>query len=130
MDNINKEVIIAILLILLAVFVMYPLFESFDATTTEFVPVGDLRHGLRGEPLNTVNIAKYYMRPNRNIVTNNTGGELWESDYAPENERFRGCVKEQCVQPGQDKMDTCWNCFDVKTLKQYSRIEFPNSCTI
>jgi len=62
MPKINKffniNIMIPIILILLALFVLlkYNSKENFDNDMTEFLPIGYIRYGLRGERLNTTPI--------------------------------------------------------------------------
>ena len=108
--NINKEIVAIFLLIILAIWVIYPLMEGFDSTTTEFVPVGSERYGLRGDLLRRSNIEKYFIRPDRRIRLSHSGGEMWESNNDPMTEGIKGCKAVPCPANGYDNIDTCYQC--------------------
>ena len=113
MININKEVVAIFLLIVLALWVAYPLFEGFErfdpATTTEVVS-GDGKYGLRGELLRKSNIAKWFIRPDPRVRLSLSGGEMWESNKSPGEEGIKGCRKVPCPSYGYDKTDVCYQC--------------------
>lgn len=111
MQKINKGVVVVFLIAVLALWVLYPLFENFDANGSEFVPIGHERYGLRGDLLRRSDIRKNFIRPDRQIRLSHSNGEMWESNYSPENENIHGCQKVDCPMPnGYDNMDTCWKC--------------------
>lgn len=114
MNKINKNVVAIFLLVLLAMWVIFPWinsrFERFNPDTNEFVPVGALRHGLRGEPLRRSDIRKLYIREDPNVMLSASGGEMWISNNTPEVEGMKGCKKVQCPAYGYDNLDQCWQC--------------------
>jgi len=112
MDKINKEMVIIFFVIILAIWVVYPFMEGFNASTNEFVPVGDVRYGLRGDKLRRVPISKYFIGPNRNIRLSQSNGMMWEADASPEEQGIPDCHKTQCPTNTNefDSMDTCWKC--------------------
>lgn len=114
MIQINKGVVVIFLIVILLLWLVYPMFgfELFDSTTSEFVPVGYPRYGLRGEPLRRSSILKYFIRPDRNIRLSQSSGEMWESNNSPAKEGIKGCRKVPCpmYHDGYDKQDTCWQC--------------------
>lgn len=111
MIKINKEVVALFLLVILAIWVIYPFFENFDVTTSEFVPEGADRYGLRGDLLRRSSIKKYFIRPDRNIRLSHSDGEMWESNNPPALEGNKDCVKVACPSnDGYDNLDTCWKC--------------------
>lgn len=86
--------------------------DPFDPTVTEFVPVGDLRHDLRGYPLHAASIDRQYLSPNRQIRLSQTGGEMSISDVPPGDQGLKGCEKVSCppLINSYDSSDTCWHC--------------------
>lgn len=107
----TKDTIIVFVIIILALWVLYPIFEGFDASGREFVPVGALRYGLRGEPLRAESIRKNFIRPDRQIRLSESNSEMWESNDSPGSEGMKGCRKVKCPQnDGYDNTDTCWKC--------------------
>lgn len=110
MIPINKEVIVIFLLILLALWVLYPFMEGFDATGTEFAQLGRPRYGLRGNPLRQIDIANYYMRPDLRIRISESGGKMWESNNSPMAEGIKDCHKIPCPANGYDSIDVCFQC--------------------
>ncbi|QKF94327.1 hypothetical protein QKU48_gp0869 [Fadolivirus algeromassiliense] len=111
MIKINKEVVALFLLVILAIWVIYPFFENFDVTGTEFVSEGSDRYGLRGDLLRRSSIKKYFIRPDRNIRLSHSTGEMWESNNPPGMEGVKDCVKVPCPSnDGYDGLDTCWKC--------------------
>lgn len=111
---INCETIVIIFLVVIFLWmVMKPKRgEGFDADTVEFVPVGSDRYGLRGEPLIRRPTSDYFIRPDRQVRLNNSGGDMYVSNYAPHEEGIEGCQKTQCPMSwgGFDSSDECWNC--------------------
>ena len=109
---INKEYILIFLIVVLAIWVTYPYFEGFDATGREFVDVGEVRYGLRGDKIRRVPIQKYFIRPDRNIRLSQSNGMMWESNNTPAQDGIKGCSKTQCPTNSNefDSMDTCWSC--------------------
>lgn len=110
MIKINKEVVVIFLIVVLALWVMWPFFEGFDASGSEFVPVGADRYGLRGEPLRRSSIEKYFIRPDRRIRLSQSGGEMWEGNNDPASEGMKDCKKVPCPANGYDNIDTCYKC--------------------
>jgi hypothetical protein len=110
MININKEIIAIFLLIVLALWVAYPLFEGFDPATTTEVVSGDGKYGLRGELLRKSDPAKWFIRPDRQIRLSAGGGEMWESNKPPGAEGIKGCRNVPCPANGYDNIDTCYKC--------------------
>lgn len=121
MTGINKEVVAIFLLVVLAVWVIYPaLFmrtsyrsspEGFDATgTIALQPLGTQAYGLRGEPLRTSDIRKIYIRADPNVMLNRGGGEMWISNNTPEIEGIKNCQRVKCPTYGYDNLDQCWQC--------------------
>jgi len=116
MNQINKEVILIILVVILLVWLVFPMVfpgsELFDVTTSEFVPVGYPRYGLRGEPLRRSSILKYFIRPDRNVRLSHSTGEMWVSNKSPTDEGIKDCRQVPCplYHDGYDKLDTCWKC--------------------
>src|SRR5579885_2345132 len=90
------EIVFIFLIIVCLIWVFFPLLEGFDATGTEFPPVGCPQYGLRGEELNRSDIRKYYIRPERNVRLSQTEGVMWESNLPPNMEGIPGCKREQC----------------------------------
>jgi len=111
MVQIEKKILILVFIIIIIVMLIYPFYENFDSTMTEFVPVGYPRYGLRGDLLKRSNIKKYYINPNRNIRLSHSTGEMWESNKSPPDEHIKNCRKVPCPDnDGYDKLDTCWKC--------------------
>ena len=117
MDNLGKKCqpILLFFLIVVLWFMIRPSRgqeDPFDPTVTEFVPVGDLRHDLRGFPLKQYSIDRQYMSPNRQILLTQNDGEMWRSDVPPGEQGLRGCEKVSCPAFGDayDSRDTCWKC--------------------
>jgi hypothetical protein len=108
----EKEYIIGFIILLVVIWIFYPYFERFDATGTEFVPVGGDRYGLRGELLRRSSIENWYIRPDRRIRLSHSGGEMWESNYDPSVQGIKDCHKVPCPSNGFDSMDVCWKCGD------------------
>jgi hypothetical protein len=110
MFNINKEYVVIFLLVVIGLWILCPMFEGFNANTNEFVPVSSDRYGLRGDLLRRSNITRYYIRPDRQIKLNASGGEMWESNYAPIDQGMTGCNKVDCPSLGYDNSDSCYKC--------------------
>ena len=121
MNQINKEVVLIFLLILLALWVIYPLFsrrERFNADGTIFVPVGDQRYGLRGEPIRSSDSRKLFIREDPHVLLSQSGGEMWISNNAPASSGMKGCKRVQCPAYGYDNLDQCWQCAGEGIVKQ------------
>jgi hypothetical protein len=123
MFELNREVFIVILIALLLLWVIRPFSvdtrvimseEGFNANGTAFVPEGSDRYGLRGDLLRRSDIAGNFIRPDRNVVLNHSGGEMYVSDYTPAQEGREGCFKVPCTLNPPfgplDKLDVCWKC--------------------
>ncbi|ARF09606.1 hypothetical protein Indivirus_1_229 [Indivirus ILV1] len=110
MDKITTRNVAIVLLVVLAIWVVYPWVmgkpEKFDSDMREFVPVGSDRYGLRGNLLHRVPIDKYYVKPDQNVVLSQSGGEMWVSNVVPQTEN---CSKVQCPS-WYDNLDQCWQC--------------------
>ncbi len=107
-----------LLLILIAVFALYMYMnrrEGFDSTTTEFVPVGFDRYGLRGDLLRRSDISRLYIRPDRHVRLSSSNNPVYESNYPPHAEGVANCTLTACPtisnEYGPD--DQCWNCPSV-----------------
>ena len=100
-----------LVIIIIGVWILYPYFEGFDVTTSEFVPIGSPRHGLRGDLLKQHWIGQDFMSDYRQILLNDTDGEMWSSNWTPAQQGLKNCGKTGCPQVnGYDKMDTCYRC--------------------
>lgn len=110
MMKFNQKTLIIGLVVILTLWLLWPMFEGFDSMGNEFLPVGSVRYGLRGEPLKSSNIAKYYIRPDRQIRLSQTHGEMWESNFSPASMGEKACNKVRCPQVGYDKLDSCYVC--------------------
>lgn len=106
-----------ILLIALILLILWKIwndntFEMYGPKTQVFVPVGEDRYDLRGNKMNTRDIYYNYMKPQRHIILNESGGEMWKSDYAPIKEEIKNCKKIKCPENENDydEMDTCHMC--------------------
>lgn len=110
MERINKELIIIIALVVFALWVLYPFFENFDATTSEFVPYGADRYGLRGNLLHRRSIKDFYIRPDRRVRLSLSGGDMWESNYSPSEVGIKDCRQVKCPEQGYDNIDVCFQC--------------------
>ena len=131
MDKSNKEIIVIVLLIVIALWGIYPLlekFEGFNSDVTEFVPVGEQRYGLRGEPLRRSSIDNYFRNDNRQITLSQAGGEMWESNRDPTVQGFSDCVNVKCPGNKYDDKDTCWQCGFSHGMKQTGLPAFPSTC--
>ena len=117
----NQKTILIFLLVVLALWAIYPLFmaEGFDETGTVVIPEGSQRYGLRGEHLRHSCITKYYLNPDRQVMLNNGGGEMWVDNTTPEEQQISGCRKVKCPggHDGYDNLDTCWQCASPKQPK-------------
>lgn len=130
MDKRNTEIIVIVLLIVIAIWGIYPLlekFEGFNSDVTEFVPVGEQRYGLRGEPLKRNSIDNYFRSDNRQIVLSQAGGEMWQSNVNPTSQGFTDCAPVKCPGNKYDNDDTCWQC-GFSHGKQQVLQAFPPSC--
>lgn len=112
MAKINKEIVLVFLIIVLLWFLIRPYYhENFDATTSEFNPVGCTRYGLRGDKLRRSSIYNWYISPNRQIMLTDGNGEMWQANGTPPSFGINGCRKVKCPNNGEyDSMDTCWKC--------------------
>ena len=111
MSRINKNIVLVFLIIVLLWVLLRPYTESFSSDTTEFVPVGEQRYGLRGDPLRASSIDNWYMSPNRQIMLSDSSGEMWQANGTPPSFGIKGCRKVNCPHNGEyDKNDTCWKC--------------------
>ncbi len=108
----RKNVLLIFLVLLFVWWLMKPSSEGFNPDTDEFVPVGHRRYGLRGDVLRRSDIARLYIRPDRQIRLNPTSGWMYESNNTPCREGIGGCRKMPCPTNTNeyDKLDTCWNC--------------------
>ena len=110
----DQQTLIIVLAVIFVLWFLWPtnegFYEYFDVTGSEFSPVGSIRYGLRGEPLHTSNIAKYYISPRRQIRLSQTRNEMYESNIPPPMQGEKGCNKVQCGKIGFDQQDTCWTC--------------------
>lgn len=119
----EKELIFVFLIILLLWLLIKPNRdntnnnEGFDAKTVEFVPVGNDRYGLRGEKLDTYDIADLYIGPERKIALHPSSEIMWVSDFSPEEELISNCTNVSCPtnENDFDNLDTCYQCGDFKT---------------
>ena len=116
----SKEMLIVFFAILLVWFIMKSGKEGFDATNTEFVPVGRDRYGLRGDLLRRSDIARIYLRPDRHMRLHHTSGQMYPSDRTPCEEGIAGCKSGPCPckRDAYDSTDTCWTCTDGNYLQQ------------
>jgi hypothetical protein len=117
MNQNTKNMLIVGIVCLLLVIILKPfgMMEEFNHDTTTFVPIGQQRHGLRGDKLHSHDIARNYIRPDRHIRLNSTNGWMYASDRTPAEEGIKGCTthgKGKCVSNKNeyDSTDTCWNC--------------------
>ena len=114
MPHINKNIVLVFLVIVLLWVLFRPYTvsaESFDASTSEFVPVGEQRYGLRGDPLRASSIDNWYISPNRQIMLSDSSGEMWQANGTPPSFGIKDCRKVACPHNGEyDKNDTCWKC--------------------
>jgi hypothetical protein len=112
MIEIDMKVIVIIIVVILIVWCVFPLFEGYDATGTEFVPVGCSRYGMRGDKLRRASILKYFIRPDRHVRLSQTNNVMWESNNPPATEGIPDCEEVNCPENtneyGPD--DTCWMC--------------------
>lgn len=112
--NFDQRTLIIVFVALFAIWILWPSsegFEFFDAGGNEFLPVGSVRYGLRGEPLRTSSIAKYYISPRRQIRLSQTMNPMYEANLPPAQMGEKGCQKVDCPKCGAyDKTDTCWTC--------------------
>lgn len=114
MIELNKELIFAFLLVLFLWWLMGSGAESFNANSTEFVPLGSERYGLRGDLLRRSSIDRLYYPPNRNIRLHQTNNWMYQG-YAND-PSFSDCAKVQCpVNTNEyDPEDTCYMCSNMK----------------
>src|SRR3990172_10896698 len=105
-----NNIVIAIIVIILVVWVIYPYFEGFHAAEYALSPLGHPQYGLRGDRLRTSSIDNFYISPQREIRLSQSNGEMWESDYSPMEQGMQGCYKVECPSIGYDEQDTCWKC--------------------
>lgn len=125
----NQKLIIVIIVILLVWWVIRPdRMEPFNQNTTEFVPVGSDRYGLRSDPLRRRSIDDYYI-VNRQIRLHPTSNMMYESNKTPEQEGVQGCRRVACPTNTNeyDAGDSCWMCgdecqskLDVKSIWSHS----------
>lgn len=109
----RREMLFVFLAILLIWFIMRPNSnEAFDASGSEFLPVGRDRYGLRGDLLRRSDISRLYLNPNRQIRINPSSGWMYASNKTPCEEGINGCKKVNCPcnTNEYDGQDTCWNC--------------------
>ena len=116
-----NNIIIAIIVVILVVWLIYPYFEGFDSAEYALSPLSQPQYGLRGDRLRTDSIDKYYISPDRQIRLSQSNGEMWESDNTPEMDGIGGCYKVRCPPVGYDGQDTCWKC----RTKEY-RMKIPD----
>jgi hypothetical protein len=107
-----------ILLLIIIVVVLWLIFsqprEYFDASTTVFVPEGYQRYGLRGEPLRTVDISNYFIRPDRRIRLHHTSNWMYPSNRTPRQVGIPFCRRVNCTTNTDeyDAIDRCYTCGD------------------
>lgn len=127
--EINRNTVLITILVLIALWLILPMIwtspESFDSSTSVFVPEGCPRWGLRGEPLRRSCISKYFIRPDRHIMLNNSGGQMWVSNKSPGQEGMSDCRNVKCPPyNGYDQEDHCWKCGNYEGPS----IPTPNTC--
>jgi hypothetical protein len=113
MYRINKDFVLVFLIIVLlwCIFRSYKQTEAFDGASSEFLPVGADRYGLRGDLLNRSSIDNWYASNNRQIMLNNGEGEMWQANGTPPSFGIKDCRKVKCPINGEyDHQDTCWKC--------------------
>jgi len=110
----DQQTLIIVLAVIFVLWFLWPanegFYEYFDASGEEFVPVGSVRYGLRGEPLHTSNIAKYYISPRRQIRFSQARGDMYEANLPPQMMGEKGCKTIQCPSNGFDNLDKCYTC--------------------
>ncbi len=113
MDD-NKKMILVLVLLVAAWWFMTRSSEGFDGTTSEFVPVGDDRYGLRGDMLRRSDISRLYIRPDRQVRLHHTNNPMYESNFSPEGEGPKSCRISQCPSGTEyDATDRCYTCEDM-----------------
>jgi len=102
--------------------------EGFGPFSLTFVPEGYPRFGLRGDLLRRSAIDKLFIRPDRRIRLNESGGEMYESNLTPPEEGMKGCKKVACPTAyGQyDNLDQCWQCGDAYQHRSKLRDLWPH----
>lgn len=92
--------------------------EGFNANTTEFIPLGSDRYGLRGDKLRRSSIEKLFIRPDRRIRLNHAGGRMFVANISPMEQGDEGCTLSNCpINDGYDSMDKCYSCVDQDFIK-------------
>lgn len=116
----KNEMLLVFLAVLLIWFIMKSQREGFDPTSSEFVPVGSDRYGLRGDRLRSSDIARIYLNPNRNIRLHHSSGLMYPSNATPCQEGIGGCNKVDCPcgRGAYDSTDTCFQCTDAGFVPQ------------
>ena len=115
-------IILALIVVALIFMMASNMYEGFSADTTEFVPVGAVRHGLRGDRLYTRDISTNFLPTGRLIRLNHAGGLMWEADGRVTS--AEGCMKVPCPHGTHfySQEDTCVMCHDgsSKRMRQPS----------
>jgi len=106
----DRNVVIAIIVIILVIWLLRPYFERFDDISSVSLPVGSPLYGLRGEPLRYRSITDNYISPRRQVRLSQSNGDMWDSDFTPAQEGIEGCYNVPCPNVGYDAQDTCWKC--------------------
>ena len=121
MAYLNKKIILIFLIIVLLVWIMYPTSthngsetftsdEQYDVMPSlESLTSG--RYGLRGDKLRRSSIYNWYMSPDRQIMLNDSSGEMWQANGTPPSFGIKDCRVVKCPINGEyDNLDTCWKC--------------------
>jgi len=103
-----------VILLILVLYVLWRLLfsrEFFDSSTTEFVPEGDARYGLRGNLLNTKSIQTLFYPADRNVRISNAGADMYQTLNVPESQSNQKCNKMACPTNADfNCLDTCYSC--------------------
>jgi len=110
----DQQTLIIVLAVIFVIWFLWPtnegFYEYFDEIGTTILPIGSVRYGLRGEPLHTSNIAKYYISPRRQIRLSQTRDPMYESNIPPMLMGEKGCKTVDCPKNGFDDLDKCYTC--------------------
>lgn len=110
----DREGLMLLLVGLLLAYFLYFWYSSkelFNADGTTVVPLDEPDYGLRGDLLERRPISDYFIRNDRQIRLNDSGGMDFEGNFRPTKEHERNCKRAPCPGgDGYDKEDNCWRC--------------------
>ena len=108
----NRNLVLLIVIVCIGLYIIMSS-EGFDASGQEFVPVGQQRYGLRGEPIESHSARMNYLPCSTHMVLNHAGGLMYEAATSPLEQGKNGCIKTACPYNSYEfQGNMCWKCDD------------------